>query len=153
MKRISLLSQAFRNIVFAQVKISTINTVFSAIFLLGVLPLCGIYIPLAKTLVVFTFIFGLLPVIGNLISNTIVFISGLSVSLGVALIALLYLIVIHKFEYFLNARIVGTKINAHSWEILLAMLIFEAAFGLAGVVAAPIYYAYLKSELREAKLI
>ncbi|VTR17622.1 Domain of uncharacterised function DUF20 [Serratia fonticola] len=91
--------------------------------------------------------------IGNLISNTIVFISGLSVSLGVALIALLYLIVIHKFEYFLNARIVGTKIRANSWEILLAMLVFEAAFGLAGVVAAPIYYAYLKSELREAKLI
>lgn len=153
MKRISLLSKAFRNIVFAQVKISAINTFFSAIFILGVLPLCGINIPLAKTLVVLTFIFGLLPVIGNLISNTIVFISGLSVSIGVALIALLYLIVIHKFEYFLNARIVGTKINANSWEILLAMLVFEAAFGLAGVVAAPIYYAYLKSELREAGLI
>jgi predicted PurR-regulated permease PerM len=136
-----------------RLKISAINTFFSAIFILGVLPLCGMHIPLAKTLVVFTFIFGLLPVIGNLISNTIVFISGLSVSLGVALIALLYLILIHKFEYFLNARIVGTKINANSWEILLAMLVFEAAFGLAGVVAAPIYYAYLKSELREAELI
>ncbi len=153
LKRISLLSQAFRNIVFAQVKISAINTFFSAIFILGILPLSGINIPLAKTLVVLTFVFGLLPVIGNLISNTIVFISGLSVSIGVALIALLYLILIHKFEYFLNARIVGTKINANSWEILVAMLVFEAAFGLAGVVAAPIYYAYLKSELREASLI
>ena len=29
----------------------------------------------------------------------------------------------------------------------------EAAFGLPGVIAAPIYYAYLKSELEAAKLI
>ena len=40
------------------------------IFLLGVLPLLGIHVPLAKTLVVVTFVVGLLPVIGNLISNT-----------------------------------------------------------------------------------
>jgi len=29
----------------------------------------------------------------------------------------------------------------------------EAAFGFAGVVAAPIYYAYLKDELSARKLI
>ena len=61
--------------------------------------------------------------------------------------SLLFLIVIHKLEYFLNARIVGTQIRAHAWELLLAMLAMEAAFGIMGVVAAPIYYAYLKSEL------
>ena len=70
-----------------------------------------------------------------------------------ALLVLSYLIIIHKVEYFLNARIVGTRINARSWEILLAMLIFESAFGLPGVIAAPIYYAYLKNELRHAALI
>ncbi len=102
---------------------------------------------------VLTFLFGLLPVIGNLISNTLVFASALSISLGVALGALLYLVIIHKFEYFLNARIVGGRINASSWEILIAMLVFEAAFGLIGVVAAPIYYAYLKSELKQAGLV
>jgi len=29
----------------------------------------------------------------------------------------------------------------------------EAAFGIAGIVAAPIYYAYIKSELRVRELI
>jgi predicted PurR-regulated permease PerM len=29
----------------------------------------------------------------------------------------------------------------------------EAAFGLVGVVAAPIYYAYIKAELRARDLI
>jgi predicted PurR-regulated permease PerM len=135
------------------VKISLINTVFTAIFLLGALPLFGIHLPLAKTLVVLTFIVGLLPVVGNLLSNTAVTIVALSVSLGVAIAALGFLIVIHKLEYFLNARIVGIQINARAWELLIAMLLMEAAFGLPGVIAAPIYYAYLKSELEAEKLI
>nr|WP_113866603.1 AI-2E family transporter [Brenneria salicis]NMN92688.1 putative PurR-regulated permease PerM [Brenneria salicis ATCC 15712 = DSM 30166]RBP62476.1 putative PurR-regulated permease PerM [Brenneria salicis ATCC 15712 = DSM 30166]RLM30598.1 hypothetical protein BHG07_09760 [Brenneria salicis ATCC 15712 = DSM 30166] len=153
LRRIVLLSASFRNIVFAQVKISAVNTALSAIFILGALPCFGIHLPFSKTLVILTFVFGLLPVIGNLISNSIVFISALSISLPIALIALAYLMLIHKLEYFLNAKIVGTRIKAHAWEILLAMLIFEAAFGLSGVIAAPIYYAYLKSELKEAALI
>jgi predicted PurR-regulated permease PerM len=33
------------------------------------------------------------------------------------------------------------------------MLLMEAAFGLAGIVAAPIYYAYIKSELRARNLV
>jgi predicted PurR-regulated permease PerM len=152
-QRSQRLAEAFHNIVFAQVKISLINTVFTAIFLLGALPLFGIHLPLAKTLVVLTFIVGLLPVVGNLLSNTAVTIVALSVSLGVAIAALGFLIVIHKLEYFLNARIVGIQINARAWELLIAMLLMEAAFGLPGVIAAPIYYAYLKSELEAEKLI
>lgn len=151
--RLALLVRAFRNIVFAQIKISLLNTFFTAIFLAVVLPMCGIKLPLTKTLIVLTFLLGLLPVIGNLISNTLITIVGLSLSIWVAMAALGYLILIHKVEYFLNARIVGGQISAKSWELLLAMLIFEAAFGLPGVVAGPIYYAYLKSELKQAQLV
>ncbi|MDV9032007.1 hypothetical protein Q7C30_007850 [Pseudomonas sp. RAC1] len=152
-ERLSLLAQAFRNIVFAQIKISLLNTTFTGIFLAVVLPLFGVHLPLTKTLIVLTFLLGLLPVIGNLISNTLITIVGLSLSIWVAAAALGYLIVIHKVEYFLNARIVGGQIRAKSWELLLAMLVFEAAFGLPGVVAGPIYYAYLKSELRRMELV
>lgn len=151
--RLYLLVQAFRNIVFAQIKISALNTAFTGIFLAVVLPLVGIKLPLTKTLIVMTFLLGLLPVIGNLMSNALITIVGLSISIWVAVAALGYLILIHKVEYFLNARIVGGQIRAQSWELLLAMLIFEAAFGLPGVVAGPVYYAYLKSELRGANLV
>ncbi|WP_114241412.1 AI-2E family transporter [Dyella sp. C9] len=151
--RAQRLAEAFHNIVFAQIKISLLNTVFTAIFLLGVLPLMDIHVPLAKTLVVLTFIVGLLPVIGNLISNTAITIAGLSISLGVGVAALGFLILIHKLEYFLNARLVGGQIRARAWELLVAMLAMEAAFGLAGLIAAPIYYAYLKSELEAERLI
>lgn len=151
--RCSLLVQSFHDIVFAQVKISALNTLFTAIFLLVVLPLFGVELPLAKTLIAATFVTGLLPVIGNLISNTLIFIVGLSVSLGVGIAALVFLVLVHKFEYFLNARIVGTQIRARAWELLIAMVFMEAAFGPAGLIAAPIYYAYLKRELEAAKLI
>ncbi|MFK3773682.1 hypothetical protein KSS93_04830 [Pseudomonas xanthosomatis] len=152
-ERLNLLVQAFRNIVFAQIKISLLNTAFTGIFLAVVLPLFGVHLPLTKTLIVLTFLLGLLPVIGNLMSNTLITIVGLSLSLWVAAAALGYLIVIHKVEYFLNARIVGGQISAKSWELLLAMLVCEAAFGLPGVVAGPIYYAYLKSELKRMELV
>jgi predicted PurR-regulated permease PerM len=152
-QRCQRITLAFHNIVFAQIKISLINTAFTAIFLFAALPLFGIHVPLAKTLVLLTFILGLLPVVGNLLSNLAVSVAALSVSLGVGIAALGFLIVIHKLEYFLNARIVGTQINARAWELLIAMLVMEAAFGLPGVIAAPIYYAYLKSELDAAGLV
>ena len=78
---------------------------------------------------------------------------SLSHSLYAALGSLGFLVVIHKLEYFVNARIVGTQIRARAWELLIAMLTMEAAFGIAGVVAAPIYYAYLKDELKSRGLI
>lgn len=152
-RRVKLLGDAFRRIVFAQVRIAALNAFFTGLYLMVVLPLFGIHLPLAKTLVLITFLAGLLPVVGNLISNSIIFIVSLGQSLQVAVASLLFLIVIHKLEYFLNARIVGTQIRSRAWELLLAMLSMEAAFGVAGVVAAPIYYAYLKSELVEKGLI
>jgi predicted PurR-regulated permease PerM len=151
--RVSHFADAFRHIVFAQVKISALNTVFTGIFLVAILPAFGVHLPLAKTLIAITFLAGLLPVIGNLISNTLIVVVSLSISLYVAIAALVFLVVIHKLEYFLNARIVGTRIHAHAWELLLAMILLEVAFGVAGLIAAPIYYAYLKNELSDAGLI
>ena len=152
-ERARRLGDAFRNVVFAQVRISALNTFFTAIYLLAVLPLAGVHLPYAKTLVAVTFIAGLLPVVGNLISNSVIVIVSLSKSLEVAAASLVFLIVIHKLEYFLNARIVGERIRAKAWEILLAMLLMESAFGIAGLVAAPIYYAYVKDELAARKLV
>lgn len=152
-ERARRLGDAFRRIVFAQVRISGINTAFTALYLVGLLPLLGVDLPLTKALIVITFVAGLLPVLGNLISNTIIVVVSLSHSPEAALGSLAFLIVIHKLEYFLNARIVGSRIHAHAWELLLAMLTMEAAFGVAGVMAAPIYYAYLKDELAQRGLI
>jgi predicted PurR-regulated permease PerM len=147
------LSEAFRRIVFAQVRISALNTGLTFLYLVVILPMFGAHLPLTKTMIVVTFFVGLLPVVGNLISNTIIVVVSLSVSFSVAIASLVFLVIIHKLEYFLNAHIVGTQIHARAWELLLAMLVMEAAFGIVGVIAAPIYYAYLKDELVSRGLI
>jgi predicted PurR-regulated permease PerM len=146
-ERARRLGEAFRRVVFAQVRIAALNAAFTAVYLLAVLPLFGIHLPFAKTLVLITFVGGLVPIVGNLISNTVIVVMSLSVSLELAVASLVFLVVVHKLEYFLNARIVGRGIHASAWELLVAMLAMEAAFGLPGLVAAPIYYAYLKDEL------
>jgi predicted PurR-regulated permease PerM len=152
-ERAGILSDSFRDVVFAQVRISLINAFLTGVYLMIVLPLSGIHLPLVKTMVLLTFLTGLLPVIGNLISNTVIVIVSLSNSLVVAVGSLVFLVVIHKLEYFLNAKIIGSRINARPWELLIAMLVMESAFGLPGLIAAPIYYAYGKSELVRLKLI
>lgn len=152
-ERARRLAEAFRRIVFAQVRISAVNTALTALYLVVLLPLFGIHLPLTKTMIVLTFVVGLLPVIGNLLSNTVIVIVSLAHSPQTAMSSLAFLVVVHKFEYFLNARIVGARISAQSWELLLAMVVMEAAFGLPGVIAAPIYYAWLKQELMDAGLV
>jgi predicted PurR-regulated permease PerM len=147
------LASVFQRVVFAQVWISLINTFFTWLYLDIVLGLFGIELPLVKTLVALTFFVGLLPIIGNLISNSAIVIVCLSQGVPVAVASLGFLVVIHKLEYFLNARIIGSHINARAWELLIAMLVMEAAFGIPGLVAAPIFYAYFKEEFREKGLV
>jgi len=105
--------------VFAQVRIALLNAVFTGVYLVVVLPLFGIHLPFAKTLILVTFLCGLIPVVGNLISNSVIVLVSLSQSLPLALASLVFLVVIHKLEYFLNARIVGTqnpRARGSSWS-------------------------------------
>jgi predicted PurR-regulated permease PerM len=146
--RAEMLSKAFRDIVFSQVRISALNTLLTSIYLVVILPMFGIDLPFVRTTIAVTFIAGLLPVVGNLISNTVIVVVSLSISFVAAVSSLAFLVVIHKLEYFVNARIIGSRINARAWELLLAMVVMEAWFGIPGLIAAPIYYAYVKAELK-----
>jgi len=152
-ERTAHFSWAFRNVVFAQAKIAAVNASFTAIYLAVLLPLAGVKLPFVVTLILLTFVAGLIPVLGNILSNAVIVVVSLGYSLPVAGASLVFLVVIHKLEYFLNARIVGSQIQARSWELLIAMLLMEAAFGLPGIVAAPVYYAWVKAELRQRALI
>ncbi len=151
--RLRTLTTAFDKVVFAQVKISGLNTALTAIYLLIALPLFGIHLPMAAILVLLTFAVGMLPVVGNLVSNSLIVVISLGVSPAVGAASLLFLVLIHKAEYFMNARIVGHEVQATAWELLSAMLILEAVFGVAGLVAAPVAYAWLKAEVKAQGMI
>lgn len=151
--RIALFGDAFRQIVAAQFWIATFNTLLTAVFLLVVLPLSGISLPYTPVLITITFVAGLIPIVGNLLCNAVITIVGLSVSPAAALACLGFLVLIHKAEYVINAKVVGQRTHMGVWELLSVMFVAEAVFGPAGLVAAPLFYAYLKKELHAANLV
>jgi predicted PurR-regulated permease PerM len=146
-------ASVFSQIAMAQIKISAVNTSLTAIYLLIILPMFGHSLPFKTTLIVLTFIAGLIPVLGNLISNTVITILSLGISVGTAIASLVFLILIHKLEYIVNSKIVGGQTDSQAWEILMAIIIGESAFGAGGVIMGPIVYAFVKRELRDRGLV
>lgn len=132
--------QSFATVLGAQIIISGINTVLTAIFVFAV------QLPYALVVVGVTFLCGLVPVVGNLISNTIIVGVGFTVSPRMAVAALVFLVVIHKLEYFLNSKIIGHRIRNPVWLTLVALIIGERLMGIPGVVLAPVLLHYIKVE-------
>lgn len=147
----SMLSVSFKNVAWAQAKIAAINALVTAVFLLAVMPLLGWHLPYVKSLILATFVCGLMPVVGNLVSSTLICTMALTVAFPAAVVGGVFLLVSHKLEYFLNARIQGHEIGASAWELLIVLFAFELLFGPAGMVAAPVIYAFAKADLKRAR--
>ncbi len=139
-ERFKIFYQSFATVMGAQIIISAINTVFTAIFVLIV------RLPNAAVVIGATFLCGLLPVVGNLLSNAIVVGIAITVSPRIALAALIFLVVIHKMEYFLNSKIVGDRIRNPFWLTLLALILGERLMGIPGLILAPVVLSYIKLE-------
>lgn len=152
-RRVTLFGEAFGQIVAAQFWIATFNSLLTAIFLLFLLPLWDLRLPYTPALITLTFVAGLVPIVGNLLCNAVITMVGLSVSPLAAIACLIFLIVIHKAEYVINAKVVGSRTHMAVWELLAVMFVAEAVFGPAGLVAAPLFYAYLKKELQAEQLV
>lgn len=145
MRRFKTFYASFRIVMGAQILISLINSIATGIFLFAA------DFPHAAVLTIFTFACGLLPIVGNLISNTVITCVGLIISPNMAALALGYLIVIHKFEYFLNSKIIGSRIKNPMWLTLIGLLIGERLMGIPGMILAPVVLHYIKVEASRAK--
>jgi predicted PurR-regulated permease PerM len=146
------LAEAFARIASAQMKVSLFNTFITSLYLMILLAV-GKTIPFMTTLIVLTFLLGLIPIVGNIVSNAVLVILSLGVSGSVAIASAIFVIATSKLQYVLTSRMVGGEIDSQAWEILFAIIIGEAAFGISGVVMAPIVYAFIKRELRERALV
>ena len=134
-------------VVVAQLRIAVFNTSMTALYLFVILPFFGFVLPFRGLLCMFTLVTGILPVVGNLLANTVLALISFAVSPWLSIASLAYLIAIHKTEYFINARTVGSRVSVASWEILAAMLTGEALFGIPGLVTAPLLYPFFKREI------
>jgi predicted PurR-regulated permease PerM len=138
--------RSFATVMGAQILISAVNSVLTAAFLFGT------GFPHALVLTVFTFLCGLLPIIGNIISNTVITGVGFTLSPQMALFALMFLIAIHKLEYFLNSKIIGGRIKNPMWLTLLGLVLGEKLMGIPGMILAPAVLHYIKVEASRAKV-
>jgi predicted PurR-regulated permease PerM len=133
--------RSFATVMGAQITISLINTALTAIFLMAV------HMPHTGLLIAVTFLCGLVPIVGNLLSNTIIVFVALTVSLKLAISALVFLVVIHKLEYLLNSKIIGDRIRNPVWLTLIALILGERLMGIPGLILAPVVLNYLRVEM------
>ncbi|HTL79262.1 MAG TPA: AI-2E family transporter [Candidatus Babeliales bacterium] len=133
--------RSFGTVMGAQITISLINTALTAIFLMAV------HMPHSTLLIATTFLCGIVPIVGNLLSNTIIVFVALTMSLKLAISALVFLIVIHKLEYLLNSKIIGDRIRNPVWLTLIALILGERLMGIPGLILAPVVLNYLRVEM------
>ena len=139
--------RSFARVIGAQIIISTINTSLTAGFLIW----NGF--PFTTVIIVLTFLFGLLPIIGNLLSNTLIVGVGFTLSPRMALMALIFLVVIHKLEYFLNSKVIGDRIKNPMWLTLIGLVLGEKLMGIPGMILAPVVLHYIKVEASKNKAL
>ena len=139
-QRFATFYSSFDRVMKAQLIISAIDTVLTGIFM------ASMGLPHLVVAVGVTFLCGLIPVVGNLISNTLVVAIGFMVTPAKGLWALAFLVLIHQLEYLLNSKIIGTKIHTSVWLTLLALLLGERLMGITGMVLAPVVLHYIRIE-------
>ena len=130
--RFKTLYASFAKMMGAQIVIAAINAGLTAAFLI-----LNNY-PHAGLLITLVFLCGLIPIIGNIISNAVVVGVGFTFSSRTGVYALVFLVVIHKLEYFLNSKIVGERINSPMWLTLIGLLVGERLMGIPGMILAPV---------------
>ena len=138
--------QSFATVMGAQMTISAINTVLTSIFVFAV------GLPYAAVVVGLTFLCGLLPIVGNIISNTVIVFLGFLISPKVAIGALIFLVVIHKLEYFLNSKIIGDRIRNPIWLTLFGLIVGERLMGIPGMILSPVVLNYLRVEMSKIEV-
>ncbi len=139
-KRFASFYHSFKCVMGAQIIISGINTALTGMFI------AWIQLPYAGLVIAVTFFCGLLPIIGNLISNSVIVSIAFTLSPKCGVSALVFLVVLHKLEYFLNSKIIGGRIRNPMWLTLLALIVAERIMGIPGIILAPVLLHYLKSE-------
>lgn len=132
----------FKQVMGGQMIISLINTAVSGIIVFG------LHLPSPLLLIGLIFFCGLFPVVGNLVSNTILtIIAFISIGLWAAGVCLILLIVIHKLEYFLNSKIISAIVNLPMVVSLTSLVIGEVLLGLIGLMLAIPMLLFLRHEL------
>ncbi len=121
----------FRRVMGGQVIIALVNTLISSVVIFGL----GLRHPFLMVFVVF--FCGLFPVVGNLMSNSVLTINAFAATgMWGTLICLVLLVGVHKLEYILNSKIIGGIVHLPMAVSLGALIFCEVLLGIPGLILA-----------------
>jgi predicted PurR-regulated permease PerM len=138
--------RSFATVIGAQITISLINTTLTAIFVLAV------QLPYGPLVIAITFLCGLVPIVGNLVSNTVIVFIALTVSLKLAIGALVFLVVIHKPRIFFEQQNHRRADSNPVWLTLIALIIGERLMGIPGLILAPVVLSYVRVDMLKVEV-
>ncbi len=146
--RLKIFYVYFRRVMGGQVLIAFINTMISLVVIFGL----NLGHPFLLVFVVF--FCGLFPVVGNLMSNSVLTINAF-VACGMwgTVICLIMLVGVHKLEYFLNSRIIGGMVHMPMAVSLGALIFCEVLLGIPGLILAMPLVLFFRHELENIRAL
>jgi predicted PurR-regulated permease PerM len=123
------LFSGFKTIMRLQVMVAILNTFSLFILSFVIAPiLTGETLPYWYILLPLTILFSLIPVIGNLIINLLIFFISISISALFTFVAIAYFFLVHKLELIVIAKLLGKKEDIPFLYIAIGMLLGELVF-------------------------
>ncbi len=146
--RLKIFHVYFRRVMGGQVIIALINTAISLVVIFG------LHLPHKFLMVFVVFFCGLFPVVGNLMSNSVLTINAFVTSgMWGTVICLIMLVGVHKLEYFLNSRIIGGIVHLPMAVSLGALIFCEVLLGIPGLILAMPLMLFVRQELENIRAL
>jgi predicted PurR-regulated permease PerM len=136
----------FRRVMGGQVIIAIINTLISSVVIFAL----DLRHPFLMVFVVF--FCGLFPVVGNLMSNSVLTINAfVSTGMWGTFVCLVLLVGVHKLEYILNSRIIGGIVHLPMAISLGALIFCEVLLGIPGLILAIPLVLFVRHEFEHIR--
>ena len=136
----------FRRVMGGQVIIALINTVISSVAIFAL----DLHHPFLMIFVVF--FCGLFPVVGNLMSNSVLTINAfVSTGMWGTVFCLVLLVGVHKLEYILNSKIIGGIVHLPMVVSLGALIFCEVLLGISGLILAIPLVLFVRHEFEHIR--
>lgn len=136
----------FRRVMGGQVIIALINTFISAVVIFAL----DLRHPFLMLFVVF--FCGLFPVVGNLMSNSVLTINAfVSTGMWGTVLCLILLVGVHKLEYFLNSKIIGGIVHLPMAISLGALIFCDVLLGVPGLILAIPLVLFVRHEFEHIR--
>lgn len=151
----TLMYYSFKDIMSIQFKIALMNTVIISTLALVITPLFyDQFLPYWYVIIPLTIILSLIPVIGNIALNLIVFLSTIQLSTEFAFAGIAMFLFIHKLEFLVIGKQMEQKIGITLVIVILSMIIGESLFhSMSGMFLGLIFLVTLSRLLKQTNLI